>query len=155
MYSKVFRGYNEVGGWDTTIRREQYEKLFYNQQSSIVEDGSESSSTDIKNVDKEQNVQVTTLASQFHSATIVQPQHLKDFTIDQPLPMHSAKNDFAPKTQLDKLTIGCTVLHKKFGKGIVVKINKNDKFIYVRFTVGEMKFIFPDAFEMGFLAVEY
>lgn len=154
MYSKVFRGYNEVGGWDTTIRREQYEKLFYNQQSSIVEDGSESSSTDIKNVDKEQNVQVTTLASQSHSAPIVQPQRLKDFTIDQLTSMHSAKDDFATKTQLDELTIGRTVVHKKFGKGIVVKINKNDKFIYFRFTVGEKKFIFPDAFEIGFLEME-
>ena len=26
---------NEVGGWDTTIRKTQYEKLFYNQQSSM------------------------------------------------------------------------------------------------------------------------
>ena len=145
---------DEVGGWDTTIRRAQYEKLFYNQQSSMVEDSNESSSTDIKNVDKEQNVQVTTLASQSHSAPMAQPQHLKDFTIGQPTNMHSAKDDFAPKIQLDELTIGSTVVHKKFGKGIVVKINKNDKFIYVRFTVGEKKFIFPDAFEMGFLEME-
>ncbi len=145
---------DEVGGWDTTIRRAQYEKLFYNQQSSMVEDSNESSSTDIKNVDKEQNVQVTTSASQSHSAHIVQPQRLKDFTIDQQTSMHSAKDYFATKTQLDELTIGYTVLHKKFGKGIVVKINKNDKFIYVRFTVGEKKFIFPDAFEMGFLEVK-
>lgn len=95
------------------------------------------------------------MASQSHSALIFQPQHLKDFTIDRPTTMHSAKDDFATKTQLNKLTIGSTVVHKKFGKGIVVKINKNDKFIYVRFTVGEKKFIFPDAFEMGFLVVEY
>ena len=26
---------DEVGGWDTTIRKTQYEKLFYNQQSSM------------------------------------------------------------------------------------------------------------------------
>ena len=145
---------DEVGGWDTTIRRAQYEKLFYNQQSSMVEDSNESSSTDIKNVDKEQNVQVATSASQSHSAHIVQPQRLKDFTIDMPTFMHSAKDDFALKIQLDELTIGSTVVHEKFGKGIVVKINKNDKFIYVRFTVGEKKFIFPDAFEMGFLEME-
>lgn len=124
MYSKVFRGHNEVGGWDTTIRRAQYEKLFYNQQSSMVEDNNESSSTDIKNVDKEQYVQVTTLALQSHFALIVQPQHLKDFTIDQQTSMHSAKDDFSQKTQLDELTIGSTVVHKKFGKGIVVKINR-------------------------------
>lgn len=28
---------DEVGGWDTTIRRAEYEKLFYNQQSSMEE----------------------------------------------------------------------------------------------------------------------
>ena len=28
---------DEVGGWDTTIRKTQYEKLFYNQQSSMSE----------------------------------------------------------------------------------------------------------------------
>lgn len=145
---------DEVGGWDTTIRRAQYEKLFYNQQSSMVEDSNESSSTDIKNVDKEQNVQVTTLASQYHSAPMAQPQHLKDFTIGQPTTMHSAKDDFAPKTQLDELTIGSTVVHKKFGKGIVVKINKNDKFIYVRFTLGEKKFIYPDILLTRLLIVE-
>ena len=44
-----------------------------------------------------------------------------------------------------------TVLHNKFGKGAVVKINKNEKFIHIRFTLGEKKFIFPDAFLMGFL----
>ena len=27
---------DEVGGWDTTIRRTQYEKLFNNQQSSMT-----------------------------------------------------------------------------------------------------------------------
>lgn len=77
------------------------------------------------------------MASQSHSALIVQPQHLKDFTIDRQTSMYSAKDDFTPKTQLDELTIGSTVVHKKFGKGIVVKINKNNKFIYVRFTLGK------------------
>ena len=49
--------------------------------------------------------------------------------------------------------IDSTVVHKKFGKGTVVKINKNEKFIYVRFALGEKKFIFPDAFLMGFLEI--
>lgn len=43
------------------------------------------------------------------------------------------------------------VHHKKFGKGEVVKINKNEKFIFIKFMLGEKKFIFPDAFLMGFL----
>lgn len=28
---------DEVGGWDTTIRKSQYERLFYNQQASMIE----------------------------------------------------------------------------------------------------------------------
>ena len=50
--------------------------------------------------------------------------------------------------------VDSTVVHKKFGKGIVVKINKNEKFIYVRFALGEKKFIFPNAFQMGFLEID-
>ena len=55
------------------------------------------------------------------------------------------------KAQLEALGGGSTVIHKKFGKGTVVKINKNEKFIHIKFTLGEKKFIFPDAFLMGFL----
>lgn len=55
---------------------------------------------------------------------------------------------------LQKITVGSTVVHKKFGKGTVMKIDNNEKFIHVKFTVGEKKFIFPDAFLMGFLGVE-
>ena len=53
----------------------------------------------------------------------------------------------------ESIGVGCTAIHKKFGKGTVVKINKNEKFIHIKFTLGEKKFIFPDAFLMGFLEV--
>ena len=55
------------------------------------------------------------------------------------------------KARLDALSINSHVHHKKFGKGVVVKINKNEKFIYIKFLLGEKKFIFPDAFISGFL----
>ena len=58
------------------------------------------------------------------------------------------------KAQLDALTVDSVVHHKKFGKGTVVKLNKNEKFIHVKFTLGEKKFVYPDAFLMGFLVVE-
>ena len=48
---------------------------------------------------------------------------------------------------------GDIVYHMKFGKGKVVKINKNEKFIYVKFMLGEKKFMFPNAFLMGFLVM--
>ena len=57
------------------------------------------------------------------------------------------------KAQLEALAVDSTVIHKKFGKGTVIKINKNEKFIHIKFTLGEKKFIFPDAFLMGFLEI--
>lgn len=55
---------------------------------------------------------------------------------------------------LERIDVGSTVRHKKFGKGEVVKINKNEKFIFVKFMLGEKKFMFPDAFFDGFLEIE-
>lgn len=55
---------------------------------------------------------------------------------------------------LETLEVCSGVIHKKFGKGKVDRINKNEKFIFVKFVVGEKKFVFPDAFLMGFLEVE-
>ena len=56
--------------------------------------------------------------------------------------------------KLESLGADSIVLHKKFGRGVVVKMDRNAKFIHIKFTLGEKKFIFPDAFLMGFLEVE-
>ena len=56
--------------------------------------------------------------------------------------------------KLDRIAIGMAVLHKKFGVGTIERINKNEKFIFVKFNGGEKNFIFPDAFSMGFLELE-
>ena len=119
---------DEVGGWDTTIRKAQYEKLFYNQQSSMLSEDYDSYNSDKKSTEKASS-------SVSHS---------------QPV---QTETETKMKTLLDKLTVGDTVTHKKFGKGEVVKINSNEKFLYVRFAIGEKKFIFPDAFLMGFLEI--
>ena len=55
--------------------------------------------------------------------------------------MQSTEENSNLKKQLENLAVDSIVVHKKFGKGRVVKINKNEKFIYVKFTLGEKKFI--------------
>ena len=117
---------DEVGGWDTTIRKAQYEKLFYNQQSSMLSEDYDSYNSDKKATEKSSS------------------------SVSHSKPVQTETN---MKTLLDKLTVGDTVIHKKFGKGEVVKINSNEKFLYIRFAIGEKKFIFPDAFLMGFLEI--
>ena len=53
--------------------------------------------------------------------------------------------------QLETLEMGVSVLHKKFGIGTIERLNKSEKFVYVKFSEGEKKFIFPDAFVSGYL----
>lgn len=57
------------------------------------------------------------------------------------------------EAKLEAVGIGSKVYHKKFGNGTVVKINKNEKFIYIKFLIGEKKFQYPDAFFMRFLEI--
>ena len=148
---------DEVGGWDTTIRRTQYEKLFYNQQSAMraVDKGSYASHPeDVESSGRDGAGQATwgTGANVLPSEPPLQPQRPKPVnSAPNPQPA-SAKPDF--ETKLEMIGAGSTVRHKKFGKGVVVKFNKNEKYIYVKFFLGEKKFIFPDAFAMGFLEVE-
>ena len=145
---------DEVGGWDTTIRKTQYEKLFYNQQSSMNEvDYSAYSRSSETTEDKRAEQHRTAIKVESPKSTsIVQPQPARSAA--HSTPTSSAAPNIAEidlKTQLEALAVDSTVIHKKFGKGTVVKINKNEKFIHIRFTLGEKKFIFPDAFLMGFL----
>ena len=147
---------DEVGGWDTTIRKTQYEKLFYNQQSSMNVTDYSSYSRSTKPIETTQRVakpiagKPTEKVSQVKP--IVQSQPVKPTTVGVHLQESQTMHDL--EAILETIGIDSTVIHKKFGKGTVVKINKNEKFIHIKFTLGEKKFIFPDAFLMGFLEVE-
>lgn len=136
---------DEVGGWDTTIRKAQYEKLFYNQQSSMLSEDYDSYSKDE--------------ASISGSSIIIEPEQTEPMKTE---PSSAPSSETVPqqgqtetdvRILLNRLQTGSTVTHKKFGKGEVVKFNSNEKYLYVRFIVGEKKFIFPDAFLMGFLEI--
>jgi len=128
---------DEVGGWDTTIRKTQYEKLFYNQQSSMTE-VVETEVIEVKHQDSES---ITEQAKPVKPTTVAAPPSSKQVE----------RRDL--EELLETIGVDSVVHHKKFGKGTVVRINKNDKFIHIKFVVGEKKFVFPDAFLMGFLEI--
>ena len=145
---------DEVGGWDTTIRKTQYEKLFYNQQSSMSEVDYSAYSRSREAVENKHTGQQRTAveAERTQSTPIVQPQPARSAAPSSPTSSVAPnKAEIDLKAQLEALAVDSTVLHKKFGKGTVMIINKNEKFIHIKFTLGEKKFIFPDAFLMGFL----
>ena len=147
---------DEVGGWDTTIRKTQYEKLFYNQQSSMSEVDYSSYSRGGEVVETIRRVAKPidgkSIAKTSQVKPIVQEQLVKPTTVGVPSQESQTKHEI--ETKLETIGVDSTVVHKKFGKGTVVKIDKNEKFIHIKFTLGEKKFIFPDAFLMGFLEVE-
>lgn len=72
------------------------------------------------------------------------------------LPVEKQPNRCFPEidAKLEMLDTGSYVSHKKFGEGEVVEVNKADKYIHVRFTGDVKKFVYPDAFYMGFLMLD-
>lgn len=57
----------------------------------------------------------------------------------------------AMKIDISKIVVGAKVTHAKFGDREIVNIDKKDKYLTVRFAVGEKKFVNPDGFPKGFL----
>ena len=142
---------DEVGGWDTTIRKTQYERLFYNQQSSMsaIDHSTYTQTTESpKEVRPVNRETAKPAAVQSKPAVATQPTKPLVVPVSKPEPA-SGSDDL--RARLEKIEVEDLVHHKKFGKGEVVKINKNEKFIFIKFMLGEKKFIFPDAFLMGFL----
>ncbi len=65
------------------------------------------------------------------------------------LPVPDRKHTNTPDFDESSITVGMTVIHKKFGEGKVQSIA--DKHIYVKFADGQKNFAFPNAFTDGFL----
>jgi len=144
----------DIGGWDTVIKREEYEQLFYNQQSTMESTKYALESEDdlllVAEADAPNSGKPTIL-------TTTKPNFVTEsFGIKRPeLP----KIPIVPQVQKPKeedidlsgVDIGTAVMHKTFGAGTVRVIDKAQKHIRVSFKLGEKTFLFPDAFRQGFL----
>ena len=133
---------DEIGGWDTVIRREEYEKLFYNQQATM--DATENSESITENISS--------------AVTITAPkQELVTAQYGIPTPDTKPKKPPVPTKPKDEFfdvskdKVGVKVSHKMFDVGTVVKKYKSNKFVIVHFKDGEKQFLLPDAFTKGFL----
>ena len=132
----------DVGGWDTVLRREEYEKLFYNQQASMEPDFG--AAMGLPAAEPEPEV--------IPAPPVVAP------VVPKPAVKPIAKPAASSGDELDERILnivpGAKVSHKIFGIGTVHAIDKRQKFIHVDFEKGEKKLIFPDAFIQGFLKLE-
>lgn len=144
----------EIGGWDTVIKRKEYEQLFYNQQATMVAiedyDKSEKEPEVIEKPQKRNAVKAenVTKAPPLVTAKYGVKKPINEDKAQKATP-DSKKNAFV----LPDVRVGDMVVHKVFGKGIVRKIDKAEKYIHIKFEKGEKMFVLDYAFKNGLLTM--
>lgn len=128
-----------VGGWDTVLRREEYEALYSKQQATV---------TDLSDA----------IISATETKTV--PESSASSKIDTTSAEKTVSPEKQEKPQIDwehilaDVGVGTTVKHKLFGEGTISKMDKAKKYIHVKFEKGEKQFVFPDSFIGGFLSLQ-
>ena len=142
---------DEIGGWDTTIRKEEYEKLFYNQQATMTApDIQDTLPGDFALPFDDSEIAAS---DDTEGEEVVSPSAV-DNTANSGTPTDTAAADKAEEDiDLSAVTVGTKVIHAKFGEGTVVKIDKRSAYVHVAFSVGEKTFGLYNAFKMGFLKI--
>ena len=161
----------DVGGWDTVIKREEYQKLFYNQQATMeykmpVSQPSYVSEEPATYGTKKEEQPVTPVRSETKATPIAggtkpQPRSITNqYGKPQVQPSQPKKEEASAvdtKKEIERLVNlvveGAVVKHKAFGNGTVEKMDKVKKHIRVKFEVGEKTFLFRDAFLKGYLSI--
>jgi hypothetical protein len=154
----------DIGGWDTVIKRSEYEALFYNQQSTMQ--APEVAIVDLPEPvlevvgddddEPEEDVAPAKIAKPARKSKASVPQPPPDFihatygikTSPTPAPAPKAEK---PKVDTSGIAVGVTVQHPKFGAGKVIDLR--DGLITVAFEEGQKPFEFPGAFDNGFLKI--
>ena len=131
-----------VGGWDTVLRREEYEELYGKQQATMT-DFEEILIPEKYRSEKSGNTTEDEIAATVTDNTAAQKQDEEKLAAEKAL-----------EEMLAKVQIGVTVTHKKFGSGAIVWIDSAKKYLRVKFDAGEKQFVYPDAFLMKFLEVK-
>ena len=120
---------DEVGGFDTVIRREEYERLFFHQQATLSADN-----------DALQEIAAATAPSAIESKSVPNPSSANKSAQAQ-----------APKIDVSQIVPGAIVFHAKFGEGKIEHVDQSFKYLRVAFSIGEKTFVLPNCFESGFL----
>lgn len=157
-----------VGGYDTVLTREEYDRLFGSQQISLTalnqtfedisdlpdaddvnysddEDEESDEPTPPKPTEKQPDPQKS-VTQNYPTVPVSRPQAMPTFRTAS---ASAAQTSAEPKVDVSGVKIGSSVSHKVFGEGTVQKI-VGDK-ISIAFGKAEKTFLFPQAFEQGFL----
>ena len=133
---------DEIGGWDTSIRKEEYNRLFYNQQASMAADEHE------ENIPKPVKSVPKSVSTASMPRSVTEQFGIKSSEPEKLKPMAAKKE---PEIKVPEVTVGMKVFHKVFKEGTVVRFD--GKFVTVRFEIGEKRFQYPNGFTGGFLEI--
>lgn len=138
----------DVGGWDTVVKRKEYELLFYNQQSTM--NAPEIDEADVPEADEEPEPPKAPVPTRTPPA---KPDFVTAaFGVKSPIVPAKPQQPEKPKVDVSGVAVGAAVTHGKFGTGKVIELSSG--YVTVSFEQGDKRFLFPNAFESGFLKVQ-
>lgn len=149
----------DIGGWDTVIKREEYEKMFYNQQATMT--FAEAIEEYKADTDEEKKDEVVIKSSKEAEKPLPATKPIVDYKpVPKPAPAAKTPSQKEDDFVMPTLSEGMTVVHRKFGEGVVRKVFQNEKKITVSFSIGEKTFVTDEksadnAFKKGFLKAKY
>jgi hypothetical protein len=149
----------DVGGWDTVLKRQEFDELYANQQASMTIESAILSA--FSEVTEEKVAEAKPVASKPvtqatapNTNTITQrygiPSQNSTSTIATQVPVQKPKEEI----KIPVVNAGDVVRHKIFGEGTISFMDKAQKKLRVKFGVGEKLFVYPDAFIQGHLKVD-
>ena len=154
-YTGINRHENEeVGGWDTVIKREEYERLFYNQQATMEAPKAAAPTFTVSVSEPDEKIVATPQPKPQPEAKqsnfVTAAYGIKSPASPAAKPAETKEDTF----DYSKVQIGVTVNHKVFGDGTITWIDKARKYLRVQFSVGEKTFTMGTAFTQGFLSLK-
>jgi hypothetical protein len=165
IYTGIDRHKGEaVGGYDTVLTREEFEKLYGTQQDSLTAitlsvDDVPDSDIDFGDDKAEDDTgedmvsaipksKVKPIVKKTYQQTEIKP--LPKVAEPPVAPLSANRREpKKPTIDLSGVRAGVAIMHESFGEGKVIKIV--DDRIIVTFGKAEKTFLFPSAFENGFL----
>lgn len=154
----------DIGGWDTVFKKQEYDQLFYNQQAtmeaSVVEQPEEIDNViiPIKKPKPFAKPKTTYVTGQYGVKPTISmvAESPASYGTSTPKPSEQPVKKDEPKVDFSRIAVGTKVIHKVFGTGIIVSIDKKRNKATVKFKAGEKAFIVErgnqnNAFTKGFL----
>ena len=146
----------DIGGWDTVLRRDEYNALYANQQATLSLQSAILAALDDEPEEKQPVVKKPVVSTPPKPATTItqrygvpQPSKPVGTTSTVQVAVQKPKEEI----KVPDVKVGDKVKHKTFGEGTISFMDKAQKKIRVQFHVGEKMFLYPDAFVNGHLSV--